>query len=74
MRVEYQVSSTPLRLIGIDTPERGELCFDESTEAMNGWWPNGPCGSTWTCQTGISSTGSSGTCSSQMGFSLTRRW
>src|SRR5690606_36116211 len=34
VRVDYQGSSTPLRFIGIDTPERGELCFDESTEAM----------------------------------------
>lgn len=34
IRVIVSVVNEPLRLIGIDTPERGQLCFNEATDAM----------------------------------------
>jgi endonuclease YncB( thermonuclease family) len=34
IRVFLDGDNEPLRLIGIDTPESGDLCFDEATDAM----------------------------------------
>lgn len=36
IRVVLNGVNEPLRFIGIDTPERGQRCFDEATEAMQG--------------------------------------